>query len=135
MIFALVGEELGLLGMVAVIAAFGYMTLGGFRISLRAPSVMARCMAAGLTTMLAAQAVFNMGAAMGVLPLSGMTLPFISYGGSSLLVCFAAVGILCRISEDSERARVARPRTQTPADPDRRRRYGRARDPRALRGG
>jgi cell division protein FtsW len=131
MIFALIGEELGLLGMVAVIAAFGFITLGGFRISLRAPSVMARCLAAGLTTMLAVQAVFNIGAAMGVLPLSGMTLPFISYGGSSLLVCFAAVGILCRISEDSERARVA----ERSADPDRRRRYGRARDPRALRGG
>jgi cell division protein FtsW len=134
MIFALIGEELGLLGMVAVIAAFGFVTLAGFGISLRAPSVMSRCVAAGLTTMVAVQAIFNMGAAMGVLPLAGMTLPFISYGGSSLLVCFAAVGILCRISEDSERARVARPRIQKPADPDRRRRYGRARDPRALRG-
>jgi cell division protein FtsW len=135
MIFALIGEELGLIGMVAVIATFGFIILGGFRISLRAPSVMARCMAAGITTMLAVQAVFNIGAAMGVLPLSGMTLPFISYGGSSLLVCFVAVGILCKISEDSERARVARPRKRAYADPDRRRRYGRARDPRALRGG
>jgi cell division protein FtsW len=135
MIFALIGEELGLLGMVVVIAAFGFMTLAGFRISMRAPSVMARCMAAGLTTMLAIQAIFNMGAAMVVLPLAGMTLPFVSYGGSSLLVCFAAVGILCRISEDSERARVARPRRQRSAGPDRRRRYGRTRDPRALRGG
>jgi cell division protein FtsW len=81
------------------------------------------------------QAVFNIGAAMGVLPLSGMTLPFISYGGSSLLVCFTAIGILYKISEDSERARVARPRGRAYADPDRRRRYGRARDPRALRGG
>jgi cell division protein FtsW len=135
MIFALIGEELGLLGMVAVIAAFGFVTLAGFRISMRAPSVMARCLAAGLTTMLAVQAIFNMGAAMVVLPLAGMTLPFISYGGSSLLVCFAAVGILCRISEDSERARVAKPRLKGAADPDRRRRYGRARDPRALRGG
>jgi cell division protein FtsW len=132
MIFALIGEELGLVGMVVVIAAFGFITLAGFRISLRAPSVLARCMAAGLTTMIAVQAIFNMGAAMVVLPLAGMTLPFISYGGSSLLVCFAAVGILCRISEDSERARVAKPRK--PAHPDRRRRYGRARDPRALRG-
>jgi cell division protein FtsW len=132
MIFALIGEELGLLGMVVVIAAFGFITLAGFRISLRAPSVLARCMAAGLTTMIAVQAIFNMGAAMVVLPLAGMTLPFISYGGSSLLVCFAAVGILCRISEDSERARVAKPRK--PAHPDRGRRYGRARDPRALRG-
>jgi cell division protein FtsW len=136
MIFALIGEELGLLGMVAIIAAFGFITLAGFRISLRAPSVMARCTAAGLTTMLAVQAIFNMGAAMVVLPLAGMTLPFISYGGSSLLVCFAAVGILCRISEDSGLARVAKPRrTKGSADPDRRRRYGRARDPRALRGG
>jgi cell division protein FtsW len=134
MIFALIGEELGLLGMVAVIAAFGFITLAGFRISLRAPSVMSRCVAAGLTTVIAVQAAFNIGAAMAVLPLAGMTLPFISYGGSSLLVCLAAVGILCRISEDSERARVAEPRVQNPADLDRRRRYGRARDPRALRG-
>jgi cell division protein FtsW len=134
MIFALVGEELGLLGMLAVIAAFDFITLAGFGISVRAPSVMARCMAAGLTTMLAVQAVFNIGAAMVVLPLAGITLPFMSYGGSSLLVCFAAVGILCRISEDGERARVARPQVGQTEDPDRRRRYGRARDPRALRG-
>ena len=134
MIFALIGEELGLLGMVAVIAAFGFMTLAGLKISLRTPSVIARCMAAGLTTMLAVQAIFNIGAAMGVLPLAGMTLPFISYGGSSLLICFAAVGVLCRISEDSERARVAKPRIRKTAVPDRRRRYGRARDPRAVRG-
>ncbi|MDP8947229.1 MAG: FtsW/RodA/SpoVE family cell cycle protein, partial [Actinomycetota bacterium] len=134
MIFALIGEELGLLGMVAVIAAFGFLTLAGLAISLHAPSVMARCLAAGLTTMLAVQATFNMGAAMVVLPLTGMTLPFISYGGSSLLVCFAAVGILCRVSEDSERASVARPRLRDAASPDRRRRYGRTRDPRALRG-
>ena len=59
MIFALIGEELGLLGMVAVIAAFGFITLAGLRIALHAPSIMARCMAAGLTTMLAVQAVFN----------------------------------------------------------------------------
>jgi cell division protein FtsW len=135
MIFALVGEELGLFGMVVVIAAFGFITLAGFRISLRAPTVLGRCLAAGLTTVIAVQAVFNMGAAMVVLPLTGMTLPFISYGGSSLLVCFAAVGILYRISEDCERARVAKPRRRKTARGDRGRRYGGARDPRALRGG
>jgi cell division protein FtsW len=135
MIFALIGEELGLLGMVVVIAAFGFLTLAGFRISLRAPTVLGRCLAAGLTTMLAVQAIFNMGAAMVVLPLTGMTLPFISYGGSSLMVCFVAVGILYRISEDSERAREARPRRGKPARSDRGRRYWRARDPRAVRGG
>jgi cell division protein FtsW len=134
MIFALIGEELGLFGMVVVIAAFGFLTLAGFRISLQAPSVLGRCLAAGLTTVLAVQAIFNMGAAMVVLPLTGMTLPFISYGGSSLMVCFAAVGILYRISEDSERAREVKPRRKA-ADSHRRRRYGGARDPRALRGG
>jgi cell division protein FtsW len=131
MIFALIGEELGLIGMVVVIAAFGFIALAGLRIAMNAPSVMARCVAAGLTTMLIAQATFNIGAAMVVLPLAGMTLPFVSYGGSSLLVCFAAVGILYRISEDSERAR----EIKHTANPDRRRRHGGARYPRAVRGG
>src|SRR5829696_7236773 len=131
MVFALIGEELGLIGMVAVIAAFGFIALAGLRIAMNAPSVMARCVAAGLTIMLIAQATFNIGAAMVVLPLAGMTLPFVSYGGSSLLVCFAAVGILYRISEDGERAR----EIKHTADPDRRRRHRRARYPRAVRGG
>jgi cell division protein FtsW len=131
MIFTLIGEELGLIGMVVVIAAFGFIALAGLRIAMNAPSVMARCVAAGLTTMLIAQATFNIGAAMVVLPLAGMTLPFVSYGGSSLLVCFAAVGILYRISEDSERAT----EIKHTADPDRRGRHGRARYPRAVRGG
>jgi cell division protein FtsW len=133
MIFALIGEELGLVGMVVVIAAFGFIALAGLRIAMNAPSVMARCVAAGLTTMLIAQATFNIGAAMVILPLAGMTLPFVSYGGSSLLVCFAAVGILYRISEDSERAREIKPPQKT-ALPHRRRRYGGARYPRAVRG-
>ena len=149
MIFALIGEELGLLGMIGVIGAFCFIAIAGFRIALLAPSAMARCLAAGLTTMLAAQAIFNIGAAMNVLPLAGMTLPFVSYGGSSLIVCFAAVGILYRISEDSERAREARPgrrskprrrrqpgkRVAPGADLDSRRRYRGARHTRALRGG
>ena len=133
MIFALIGEELGLIGMVAVIAAFGFIALAGLGIAMNAPSVMARCIAAGLTTMLTIQAIFNIGAAMVILPLAGMTLPFVSYGGSSLLVCFAAVGILYRISEDSERAREIKPRKTK--DPDSRGRHGRPRYPRAVRGG
>lgn len=109
MIFALIGEELGLLGMSVVIAAFGFLSLAGFRVALLAPSVLGRCMAAGITTMFFVQAAFNIGASMGVIPLSGMTLPFISYRGSSLIVSFAAVGILYRISEDSERVREVKP--------------------------
>ncbi len=104
MIFALIGEELGLLGMVAVIGAFGFLAVAAFVIALHAPTVMGRCLAAGLATMLAVQTTFNIGAAMGAVPLAGVTLPFISYGGSSMVVCFAAVGILYRISEDGEKA-------------------------------
>ena len=144
MIFALIGEELGLFGMVAVIGAFCFIAAAGFKIALAAPSVMARCMAAGLTTMLAVQAIFNIGAAMNILPLAGMTLPFISYGGSSLMVSFAAVGILHRISEDSERAREIKPRNRRKSGSksrsgatslDRRRRNRGARNTRAVRGG
>ncbi|HLM77315.1 MAG TPA: putative peptidoglycan glycosyltransferase FtsW [Rubrobacteraceae bacterium] len=137
MIFALIGEELGLLGMVSVIGAFAFLALAGFKIALNAPSVMARCLAAGLATIFAVQATCNLGAAMGSVPLAGITLPFVSYGGSSVLICFAAVGILYRISEDGEKAREAKPRktSKRPTRLDRRRRDGGARDPRALRGG
>jgi cell division protein FtsW len=142
MIFALIGEELGLLGMVAVIGAFGFLTIASFKIALDAPSVMARCLASGLATMLAVQTSFNIGAAMGAFPLAGMTLPFVSYGGSSMIVCLVTVGILYRISEDGERAReVGTTKKRTgggkgrPASLDRRRRNGGTRDPRALRGG
>ena len=140
MIFALVGEELGLLGMVVVIGAFCFFVVSAYSIALNAPTILGRCLAAGLATMFAVQTVFNIGAAMSVVPLAGMTLPFISYGGSSVLVCFAAVGILYRISEDSEVARVAR-RTTAPgkrrdaARPDSRRRDGGTRNPRAVRRG
>ena len=141
MIFALIGAEFGLLGMVAVIGAFSFLAIAGFKIALNAPSVMGRCLAAGLATMLTVQATFNVGAVMGVFPLTGITLPFVSYGGSSVLVCFAAVGILYRISEDGERAREAKPSKASTgnvgrvAGLDRRRRNGGTRDPRALRGG
>ena len=132
MIFALIGEELGLFGMVGVIAAFGFM-LAGFRISLRAPSVMGRCMAASLTTMLAVQAIFNKGAAMVVLPLAGMTLPFISYG---VRACWSAsppwafcTGYRRTVNEREW------PTPQRAPDNHRRRRYRGTRDTRALRGG
>lgn len=109
MIFAMIGEELGLVGTMLVIFAFIALALLGYRIAMSTPSVLGRCLAAGLTTMLIFQAMLNIGATMGLLPLAGMTLPFVSYGGSSLIVSFAAVGILYRISEDSERAREVKP--------------------------
>lgn len=138
MIFSLIGQELGLLGMVVVIGAFCFLALAGLKIAMSAPSVMGRCMAAGLITVLVVQAIFNIGGTMGVLPLAGMTLPFISNGGTSLIACFAAIGILYRISEDSDRAREVKPRKpagEKEKGDDRGRRYGRTRDSRAVRGG
>lgn len=139
MIFALIGEEFGLLGMVAVIGGFAFLTLAGLKIALNAPSVMGRCLAAGLATMFAVQATFNIGAAMGTVPLAGMTLPFVSYGGSSMFVCFATIGILYRVSEDGEKARgtksgkvSTRAGTRRASRFDRRWRDGGTRDPRAL---
>lgn len=144
MIFALIGEELGLLGMVVVIGAFGFLALAGFKIALDAPSVLGRCLAAGLSTMFAVQTTCNIGAAMGAVPLAGMTLPFVSYGGSSMIVCFFSIGVLYRISEDGERVREAKPKKARkagdagrsvgqPASLDRRRRDGGTRDSRAMR--
>ena len=150
MIFALIGEELGVAGMLVVIGAFSFLTLAGFQIAAHAPSVMSRCLAAGITTVLGVQAIFNIGVTLSVFPLAGMTLPFVSYGGSSIMVSFAAIGILYRISEDSERAREARPRASARpassadspdtagrplASSDRRRRDRRTRDSRPVRGG
>lgn len=147
MIFAMIGEELGLIGTLVVICAFIALALIGYRIAMATPSVLGRCLAAGLTTMLIFQAMLNIGATMGLLPLAGMTLPFVSYGGSSLIVSFAAVGILYRISEDSERAREVKPGADTGAESKpgtgtealesryRGRRNRRTRDSRAVRGG
>lgn len=151
MIFALIGEEIGLPGMLTVILGFCFIALAGIRIALRAPSVLGRCLAAGISTVLVVQATFNIGATLGILPLSGMTLPFISSGGSSVIASFVAVGVLYKVSEDSERAREVKPRkpragdrreepaeerpTRRSAGADSRRRYGGARDPRTVRSG
>ncbi len=102
MVFSLIGEELGLIGMLAVILGLAYVAFWGYRLAMSAPSVMGRCVSAGIATMFAMQAVFNIGANIAILPLTGITLPFVSHGGSSLLVCFASVGILHRIAKDSE---------------------------------
>jgi cell division protein FtsW len=134
MIFALVGEELGVLGMGVIIGSFLFIALAGFFIAMHAPSVLGRSMAGGLVVMLCVQAALNIGGVMGVLPLTGMTLPFVSYGGSSLVISFLAVGILYRISEDGERVGEVRSKRNAPHS-YRRRRNGRARHPGSVRGG
>ncbi len=97
-IFAIIGEELGLIGAVAVILLFGVLAWRGFRIAFRAPDRLGRLLATGVTSMILVQAVTNVAVVTNTIPYTGITLPFISFGGSSLLVCMAGVGLLLSVS-------------------------------------
>jgi len=100
-IFAVIGEELGLLGTLSVLVLFGMLAWRGLSISLRAPDPFGRHLAFGLTMMIIVQAMVNMAVVTGLLPTKGLTLPFLSYGGSSLVANLAAVGILWNISRNA----------------------------------
>jgi cell division protein FtsW (lipid II flippase) len=98
-IFAAIGEELGLLGTLVVLLLFLLLVFRGFYIALNARDTFGRLLAAGLTTILALQALIIVGGTIRLIPLTGITLPFISAGGSSLLTNFIIVGLLMRISD------------------------------------
>ncbi|MBN1774419.1 MAG: putative lipid II flippase FtsW [Deltaproteobacteria bacterium] len=102
-ISAIVGEELGLVGVLALLAVFGLLLVRGYRIAARCRDVFGSFLAFGLTTLIGLQALINVGVAMGALPTKGLTLPFVSYGGSSLLVHLAAAGVLLNISRSAAR--------------------------------
>jgi cell division protein FtsW len=102
-IFAIVGEELGLVGTVAVLALFALVAARGFGIARRVPDRYAALLAGGITAAVTGQAVLNIGVATGVLPVTGVPLPFMSFGGSSLLFTCAGVGILLNISRYAAR--------------------------------
>lgn len=101
-VLALVGEELGLVGAWAVMVLFVALVLKGFQIAGRARDPFGRHLALGITLLIGIQALINAGVATGILPTKGMTLPFVSYGGSSLLVSLLAVGILLSVSRDRQ---------------------------------
>jgi len=100
-IFAVLAEEFGFVGGVIIVLAFLVFAWRGFRIAVRAPDIFGRVLAAGITTFIVAQAFVNIGAISGVFPLTGIPLPFISHGGSSLLIAMASSGILLNISRSS----------------------------------
>jgi cell division protein FtsW len=107
MIFATVGEELGLVGTAAVICAYAAFAWAGFRIALACKDPFGKLLAAGLTVLICGQAAINLAAVLAIAPLTGITLPFVSYGGSSLIAALGAVGILLNIgSADAVGARV-----------------------------
>jgi cell division protein FtsW len=98
-IFAILGEELGLAGELMVLGLFAAIIYAGIRIALRAPDSFGRLLAAGITGWLGLQALVNLGAVTGLLPITGVPLPFISFGGSSLVVSLAASGVLASIGK------------------------------------
>jgi cell division protein FtsW len=98
MIMAVIGEELGLLGVTAVIAAYAAFAYAGLRVALICKDPFGKRLAAGLVALVCGQAVINLAAVLGLAPLTGIPLPFISYGGSSLVVALLSVGILLNIA-------------------------------------
>ena len=97
-IFAIVGEELGLIGAALLVLAFGLFFWRGVRAAFGAPDLFGAYVAGGITVMVVSQAMLNMGVVLGLLPTKGMPLPFVSYGGSSLMTVLASSGVLLNIS-------------------------------------
>ncbi len=127
MIFAVIGEELGLVGAAALILAYAAFTWAGLKVALECKNPFGKRLAAGVTMLVCGQAAINLAAVLGLAPLTGIPLPFVSYGGSSLVVELVAVGILLNIA-GSGRAAAAQVR-------DRSRGNGRSRPARARGGG
>lgn len=100
-IFAILGEELGFIGAALVISLFLLFAWRGYKIAMNAPDTFGHLLAAGITTSIVFQAAINMGVVAGCLPVTGITLPFISYGGSSLFITLSGVGLLLNISRFS----------------------------------
>jgi cell division protein FtsW len=128
MMFAVVGEELGLVGVGLLVAAFSAFAYAGVRLAIVTRDPFAKRLAAGVTALVCGQAAINMAATIGVAPLTGIPLPFVSYGGSSLVVMLAGVGVLLNIARGNGGRAAA-------AVPDRGRRDGRTRRAGARRRG
>ena len=98
-IYSVISAELGLIGATAVLLCFALIAWRGLRVSLHAPDTFGALLALGLTTMVAVQALFNISVALGLLPTKGIPLPFVSFGGSSLLINLLGMGILLNVSQ------------------------------------
>jgi len=104
MIFAVIGEELGLVGVTFVILAYAAFAWAGLKVALECRDPFGKRLAAGLTALVCCQAAINLAAVLGLAPLTGIPLPFVSYGGSSLVVELVSVGILLNIASNGQRA-------------------------------
>ena len=105
-IYAVIGEELGLVGATIVLACFCVITWRGLRTAMRAPDRFGAFLALGLTAMVGIQAFFNISVVLGLLPTKGIPLPFVSFGGSSLLISMIGMGILLNVSQHASTTHV-----------------------------
>ena len=104
-IYAILGEETGLLGTLTVLGMFAFLAFLGVKIAQRAPDRFGMLIAAGITVWISFQAVVNIGAVTGALPVTGVPLPFVSFGGSSLVICLAAMGVLVNVAMQAKPVR------------------------------
>lgn len=111
-IFAVIGEELGLLGALLVVLLFGTFAVLGFRAATQAPDRFGYLLAVAITTWIVGQAVINIGATVGLLPITGVPLPFVSFGGSALLFTMAAAGIVVNVARQGSVPARARARSR-----------------------
>jgi cell division protein FtsW len=119
-IFAIIGEELGMVGALLVVSLFATLCVLGARTALRAPDRFGMLLAAGTTAWFGTQAFVNIGAVIGILPITGVPLPFVSYGGSSLLFSMIGAGLLLNVARQAERAdrrKARRAPARRPASP------------------
>jgi cell division protein FtsW len=100
-IFAIIGEELGLIGTILIVVLFLLFAFFGIRICLKTNDYYGRVLAVGLTSLITVPAIINIAVVIGLIPVTGLTLPFISFGGSSLLLSMVSVGILLNISRQN----------------------------------
>ncbi|MBI5230657.1 MAG: cell division protein FtsW, partial [Coriobacteriales bacterium] len=139
-IFAIIGEEAGLIGAISIVIAFAVFLYAGVRIAIGARDSFGSLLAGGLTGMIGVQAVMNMAAVTSMMPVTGKPMPFVSYGGSSMIVTLGCVGLILSVSRFGGKApravKTPRPaREKTPREGlDERRRNGRAHLPGARRG-
>ena len=108
-IFAAIGEELGLAGTTAILMAFLILIGSGLRIAIRATRPFETLLAVGLTTLMAVQAFIIMGGVVRLIPLTGITLPFVSYGGSALVSNYIVLALLVRLSHEQRVASAREP--------------------------
>ncbi|MFL5821951.1 MAG: putative lipid II flippase FtsW [Solirubrobacteraceae bacterium] len=130
-ILAVIGEELGVLGVCGVVFLYGMIAYAGLRTARRAAGRYAKLLATGLTSLILCQGILNIFVVLGLAPLTGVPLPFISYAPSNLCVMLAAVGLLLNVGVGSRGLRLVRERGEPAADRDRRRRNSRPRGARA----